>query len=232
VPLQPIVAAVTDHSGPWNPATVAAIDLLGALAYGEITAFERMAADATMAPTIDDKVALQELAALELAHFQRLRAHLAELGVDHADAMAPFKGPLDAFHEATQPRDWLEGLVKAYVGDGIARDFYREVATFLDDEKTRDLVVEVLSDVGHTAFVVERVTSAIAEDPKVAGRLALWARRLVGEALTQTQRVAVERDALIDLVSEKGDLADLVGLFKRVTDAHTQRMQTLGLTPN
>ena len=28
--------------------------------------------------------------------------------------------------------DWLEGLVKAYVGDGIAPDFYREIATYVD----------------------------------------------------------------------------------------------------
>lgn len=213
-------------------ARVATIDLLGALAYGEITAFERMAQDATMAPTIDDKVALQELAALELAHFQRLRAHLAEMGVDHTEAMDPFKGPLDAFHEATVPKTWLEGLVKAYVGDGIARDFYGEVAQFLDDEPTKELVREVLGDTGHVGFVVDRVTGAIAAEPALAGRLALWARRLVGEALTQTQRAAVERDALIDLVSERGDLAELIGLFKRVTDAHTQRMVTLGLTPN
>ena len=27
----------------------------------------------------------------------------------------------------TAPSDWLEGLVKAYVGDSISEDFYREV---------------------------------------------------------------------------------------------------------
>ena len=42
--------------------------------------------------------------------------------------MAPF----DAFHARTAPADWLEGLVKAYVGDGLAADFYREIAAFLD----------------------------------------------------------------------------------------------------
>ena len=42
--------------------------------------------------------------------------------------------PLEAFHDHTAPADWLEGLVKAYVGDGFAADFYREVAAYLDDE--------------------------------------------------------------------------------------------------
>ena len=56
---------------------------------------------------------------------------LTELGVDPAEAMAPFVAALDAFHESTRPSTWLEGLVKAYVGDGLAADFYREIAAFL-----------------------------------------------------------------------------------------------------
>ena len=43
----------------------AVIDLLGVLAYGELTAFERTAADASMAPEIDDKAALAALATRE-----------------------------------------------------------------------------------------------------------------------------------------------------------------------
>ena len=42
-------------------------------------------------------------------------------------AMAPFVAPFASFHERTRPKGWLEGLVKAYVGDGIAKDFYREM---------------------------------------------------------------------------------------------------------
>ena len=60
------------------------------------------------------------------------------------EAMAPFATPLDAFHDRTAPADWLEGLVKAYVGDGLAADFYREIAAFLDAD-TRDLVLESLA---------------------------------------------------------------------------------------
>ena len=54
-------------------------------------------------------------------------------------AMQPFHAPFDTFHEYTKPKDWLEGLLKAYVGDGFAADFYREVAAFVDEE-TRTLV--------------------------------------------------------------------------------------------
>jgi hypothetical protein len=209
--------------------TEAVVDLLGALAYGELCAFERLAADAGLAPTMRDRAELARMAGAGIRGYDRLTAHLVARGVDPQVAMRPFVGPLDTFHDLTAPSDWLEGLVKAYVGDGIARDFYREIAAYLGDEPTRDLVHEVLLDTDPADYVVQQVRAATAADPVLIGRLALWARRLVGEALTQTQRAAVERDALIDLVSERGDLADLLGLLHRVTSAHTARMEALGL---
>ena len=144
--------------------------------------------------------------------------------------MAPF----DAFHVRTAPSDWLEGLVKAYVGDGLAADFYREIAAFLDAD-TRTIIVESLSDAGQSRFVVDRVRAAIAADPRVGGRLALWGRRLMGEALSQAQRVAAERDALTALlaggVDRPGmDLAAIGRLFTRLTENHSERMETLGLS--
>lgn len=216
------------------PARQAVVDLLGVLAYGELTAFERMAADARLAPTLRDKEALAAMAVGEFGHFRRLTERLAELGVDPEEAMAPFVPVLDAFHDSTAPSSWLEGLVKAYVGDGIAADFYREVSAWLDADD-RQLVLEVLADAGHAEFAVARVREALDAEPVLAGRLALWARRLVGEALTQAQRVAADRDALADLIvggggGGLGDLAEVARMLARITDAHGRRMTALGLS--
>lgn len=213
---------------------LAVVDLLGALAYGELTAFERLADDASFAPTIGDKAALAAMAVAEYNHFALLRTRLEEMGVSSEQAMEPFIPALEAFHERTAPRDWFEGLVKAYVGDGIATDFYREVSVYLDDE-TRDLVLGVLEDTGHSRFAVDRVRAAIAAEPRMAGRLALWGRRLVGEALSQAQRVAAERDALAALLvggmAHRGaDLAEVGRMFARLTENHTKRMASLGLS--
>ena len=139
------------------PLDAATVDLLGVLAYGELTAFERLASDARLAPTVADKTALATMASAEFGHFQRLREHLRAGGVDPDAAMAPFVAPLDAFHDSTEPNDWLEGLIKAYVGDGLAADFYREVAGSLQDAQTRELVLEVLADTGQAEFAVARV---------------------------------------------------------------------------
>src|SRR5262249_2633260 len=107
----------------------AVVDLLGVLAYAELTAFLRLAEDATLlAPSLTDRAALSGLAAVEYGHFRLLRDRLATLGVDPEEAMAPFVAALDAWHAQSRPGDWLEALVKAYVGTGIAMDFYREAA--------------------------------------------------------------------------------------------------------
>nr|MBA3368588.1 hydroxylase [Geodermatophilaceae bacterium] len=108
--------------------------------------------------------------------------------------------------------------------------FYREVANFLD-ESTRALVLSVLADTGHASFAVREVRAAIRADPAIGGRLALWARRLVGEAMTQSQRVIAERDQLAELlITGTGDLAGVGELLNRITTAHTERMGQLGLS--
>lgn len=208
------------------------VDLLGLLAYAELVAFFRLSEDAALAPSLGDKAALADMAVAEFGHFQMLSRRLASLGTPPEQAMLPFVEALDAFHARTAPADWLEGLVKAYVGDGLAADFYRSVAALLDPP-TRDLVLEVLGDTGHAAFVTARVRAATAGDPALAGRLALWARRLVGEGLAQAHRVVAERGALARLLAGEpagaGEQGQIGRMFAALTDAHDQRMSALGL---
>ncbi|GAA3822869.1 ferritin-like domain-containing protein [Sphaerisporangium flaviroseum] len=235
------------------------VDLLGVLAYAELTAFLRLAEDAaTLAPSLNDRAALSGLAVAEYAHFRLLRDRLSWLGADPEEAMAPFVSSLDDWHAQTRPGDWLEALVKAYVGTGIAGDFYREAARHVDPE-TRKLVHEVLAEEVRSEFVVERVRAALAENPQLTGRLALWARRMVGEALSQGHRMAAARpDLALLLVSaasatpspepdaETGpaagregppvrgldsDLVEIGRLFARLTEEHGKRMAALGLVP-
>jgi hypothetical protein len=144
---------------------------------------------------------MARLAVVRFHHFERLRQRLVELGVDPEAAMEPFVTAIDAFHERTAPSTWLEGLVKAYVGDGISSDFYREISAYVDPV-TRDLVAVVLKDVGQAEFVVREVRAAIG-----------LASLLVG---------SVDRPG--------ADLADLVRMFGRITEEHSRRMGRLGLS--
>jgi hypothetical protein len=227
-------AAATPTSADDDPAyREAVVDLLGAIAYGEISAFERLAEDAKLAPSLADKVDLATMASGELTKVHALHDRIRAFGADPFEAMVPFREPLDAFHLHTAPADWYEGLVKAYVGDGLANDFYSEIAAYLDPV-TRDLVVSSMEEGTHATFVVDRVRAAIAQDGRLGGRLALWGRRLMGEALTQAQRVAADRDALAALlaggVDRPGlDLAAMGRMFTRLTERHMARMSELGL---
>jgi 1,2-phenylacetyl-CoA epoxidase catalytic subunit len=207
----------------------ATVDLLGVLAYGELSAFDRLAEDARTAPTLSGRAALAKMAAAEMGHFRLLEEHLAGLGIAVEAAMAPFVGPLDSYHASTAPRSWLESLVKVYLGDGLAADFYREIAGWLPGP-TGELVQRVLADTGHSAFAEREVHAACASHRQVRDRLALWGRRLLGEAVTQAQHIVAERDELAEfIISGSGDLSGIATLLKRLQSNHSKRMAKLGL---
>jgi hypothetical protein len=86
-----------------------------------------------------------------------------------------------------------------------------------------------------TSFVLQEVRLAIALDPTLASRLALWGRRLVGEALSQGQRVAADRETFSTLVVGTDEhpgmgLVGIIEMFGRITERHTQRMAEMGLS--
>ena len=49
---------------------LAVVDLLGAIAYGELSAFERLTDDAKLAPTVRDRVEMSMMATAEFGHLE------------------------------------------------------------------------------------------------------------------------------------------------------------------
>ncbi|MET9028188.1 ferritin-like fold-containing protein [Nocardia sp. NPDC004168] len=204
-------------------------DLFAVLAYGEISAFYRLTEEAKLSPSLRGKVAVAKMAAAEMEHFKTLESALAARGAGVFDAMAPFVRALDDYHASTDPSTWLESMVKFYVGDGIAADFYTEIAGALTPDVAA-VVRDVLAETRHSEFVVEEVRRAVTESRSERDRLTLWGRRLLGEAITQAQFVMAQRDELTDLVlTATGDLNGIAALFERMQDSHAERMAVLGI---
>src|SRR5207244_12674327 len=114
-------------------------------------------------------------------------------------------------------------------GDALAADLYLEIADGLPDE-VADVVRATLSETAHSQFVVAEVRAAVTSSAKQRSRLALWSRRLLGEAITQAQYVLADHDELVDLVVSRTDgLTHLAGFFDRLQNTHNERMRELGL---
>jgi len=87
----------------------------------------------------------------------------------------------------------------------------------------------VLSETGHSQFVVGEVRAAVTASDRQRHRLALWSRRLLGEAITQAQYVLADHDELVDLVMSEGGLSQMTDFFDKLQNTHQARMRELGL---
>jgi len=223
-----------------------AVELLGLVAHLEHTAFVRLASDSAIAPSIDQRLALSRFAAAAVGRRDRVLGRIVELGGDPEAALRQFDDVLTDFDARTQPSTWWERLLKAYVGYGVADDFCRIAAEGLD-ERSRVLVLEVLDDASHADLAVTELDAAGSDDGVLTSRLALWGRRLVGEALGVVQGLLQQRPALGRLLARSDDArAAAAGttapsasttpnapakVFGELTAQHSRRMSRLGLTP-
>lgn len=203
-------------------------ELFSLLAYGEVAAFYRLTEEARMAPDMRGRINMARMAAAEMGHYELLRSTLEARGVDVLPAMTRYAPALEQYHRLTTPSTWLEALVKTYVGDAMAADLYLAIAGSLPDE-VADVVRAVLAETVHSQFVVAEVRSAVTASGRQRSRLALWSRRLLGEAITQAQYVLADRDELVDLVLAGGGLGQVTDLFDRLQRTHDDRMRQLGL---
>jgi tRNA isopentenyl-2-thiomethyl-A-37 hydroxylase MiaE len=222
---------VADSPTPRLPADHPAVkELFALLAYAEIAAFYRLTDEARMAPDLRGRISMASIAAAEMGHYEVLRDALESRGVDVVSAMSKYVSALHNYHRLTTPSTWLEALVKTYIGDALASELYLQIAGGLPDE-CADVVREALSETGHSQFVVAEVRAAVTASSRQRSRLALWARRLFGETITQAQYLLADHDELVDLVvSGTGGLTQVGAFFDRLQGTHDQRMKELGLS--
>lgn len=210
--------------------TDAAHQLLGLLACGEVFGFHTMSDASVRSQAFAQSVELMQMAVQHAESYRRTRQRLLDHGVEADALIDSFAAPLADYHSRTAPSNEFEALLKAYVGTGIAADFMREMSSLLDPQ-THEFVVDVLSGPQPDGVVVPRLRSVMAQDQAYAGPMALWGRRLMGEALSQAQRVAADRPDLLAVILGPDDLEGFQQMIARMTSSHSARMRALGLYP-
>ncbi|MDX1657606.1 MAG: ferritin-like fold-containing protein [Nitriliruptorales bacterium] len=213
---------------------LATVELLGALAYGQLRAFETTVRAVTCAPDARRMDRVAEFSIHEHASYRVLRDHLVSL-TDLGGAVMDRQKPLfDAFFDHAPIDDWVGACTFFAVGLPMAADFARELAPALEPE-TAMIVVGALADRGpFEEFAREELREHLAaEDEREQIKHAVG--ELLGRALTGFQAGIGDTDALGVLLQEAEDAPDTSGdeLVKRmamkVLENHRRRMHELGL---
>src|SRR6478736_2200218 len=152
-------------------------------------------------------------------------------GVNELFALLAY-GEVAAFYRLTEEARMapnLRGRINMASMSAAEMNHYEVLRDALE-RRVADVVRAVLSETAHSQFVVAEVQAAVTASEKQRHRLALWSRRLLGEAITQAQYVMADHDELVDLVMSSGEgLSQMTEFFDRLQRTHSTRTHELGL---
>jgi hypothetical protein len=205
-------------------------EFLGRAAYVQLTVFEALSRVMSTAPTTAAKAELSRVAELSLAKHRALVAEIERSGLSAAEAMEPCTAPVDAFEAVTRGGDWYESLLSCYLTAGFLDEFFSRLAAGLPAEQGRR-IAQVLDAASGEETLAALIQEGIDDNPRLASRLAMWGRRLVGDtmlvarsALNLSFQNAAGRDG------HDAEEARIEPVFTELIAAHTRRMDVLGLS--
>ena len=209
-----------------NPQAEAVARLLAALTYGERCASVRARDNVRFAP---DGRAVEEqtrVAEREEDNCALMEARLVEIGsLQDAERFRPF---FDAFFERTVPADWLEAQTWHYVGDALVSDFAEVLIEVLDPVSAQIIHRTLGERQDQETFALDELKRALNGDPAVTERIAAFARKIAGEALTQTSQAMAQTQVLFDLLGGPEGEKEMV---LKLLDGHRARLDRLGVEP-
>lgn len=220
----------TEDAKPLSSSAAAQSAFIGLAAYASLGAFSLLAHDAARSPDVATRLRLARMAAAELAEFDLAEELLRARGEDPIRMVSQYAGILDGFLKRAEPRDWWERLMRTYVGFNLLEDLVRDLCKSLPADLHEQLHGSVGVS-GHADLIAELLLPEVEADPTLASRLALWGRRVVGEAISLAHRILAERPELVELLDGEDDPAARVrALVARLQANHSRRMGRLGLT--
>jgi rubrerythrin len=199
----------------------ALIQVLGAIAYGELKAYEGAKAAAVEADTEDERRWHRQVAAEELRHHKGFVKRLEALGADPERAMAPYRRPLDTYH-ARVIDDPIDDAVASYLGEGIADDLLQWLRNVADPETVAFVDTVIEDEVEHEAAATKVLRDLLASTPngriraaRAAGRMhlhMLWSGREGAAPLTAFLRLGRTPELLRVILGGQARRVRAIGL--------------------
>ena len=156
-------------------------------------------------------------------------------GANVMDLQAEIRDRLDLLVERTEGEGWHEDLMRVHIVFGILEDSLRRVAKGLSPAK-RLKVEAMLLDSRLEKFCEQELSAAIEKNPEMSGRLAMFGRMVVADALLEVRdSVDLEKMMPADPPTDATALAReqlrvLEPFTSELISEHTVRMDRLGLT--
>ncbi|WP_051222865.1 ferritin-like fold-containing protein [Agrococcus lahaulensis] len=178
------------------------------------------------APSAEAQVALSEVVRILATRATAFARILEGEGVEAQDAMRPFADSTREFSRLIAGADWYEELLAVHVVSGLLEDFFVAVVPGLPEDD-QDAMLRALRGESAHPQLVKLLQAAIEQTPRLSDRLAVWGRRLVGDALLQMYLAVNGPDDAGRAVPSQQRLEPA---FNDIVASHTRRMDELGLT--
>jgi len=147
------------------------IQVLGAVAYGELKAYEKAREAAENATTENERRWHRQVAAEELRHHKGFVKRLEAMGADPERAMRPYRAPLDEYHGRESDND-VEHAVFSYLGEGIADDLLQWLRRVVDADTAAFIDTVIADEEGHEAAATRELRELLDELPDGRARAA------------------------------------------------------------
>lgn len=200
----------------------ALIQVLGAVAYGELKAYDGAKAEAQAATDEATRLRYRKVAAEELRHHKGFVARLEALGADPERAMRPYRQALDTYH-GHEPGDPVDEAMFGYLGEGIADDLLTWLRKVVDPDTAAFIDTVIEDEIEHEANAAADLR-AVLEDPTNRRKAERASQKMVAQMLWSGRRGATPLIAFLRLGRPADLLATIIG-------GHARRMRALGLAP-
>jgi hypothetical protein len=178
------------------------------------------------APSAEARVALSEVVRIIATRATAFARILESEDVEPEDALRPFAETTRDFSKLIEGADWYEELLTIHVVSGLLEDFFVAIVPGLPEDD-QDAMLRALRGESAHPQLVKLLQSAIRLTPRLSDRLAVWGRRLVGDALLQMYLAVNGPDDAGRAVPSQPRLEPA---FNDIVASHTRRMDELGLT--